>query len=329
VVTGAAGENTGEDGDGVLLGCLSRVLCLEDGILTLLAELVVLGNGIGGATDLEGASLLSVLKHEVNRSLVGTGKTVVLVHHTRVVRGTIDEGLVSGVVTLKPVVCSLNTLESDIVGALVATKLGLELDGLNTLWQSLLERNGRGRRAHGSAGQRRELLSGLGEALKLTGDDRIGIKVLERGDTRDLLDITSSLHNNLSARSIRLEVEDDILTVVDDIECELLGVEVVLGEGLVDESLLHRIVCHADDEGNDLTIDLQRLLELKIEHMSIDETTSDDGINDSVSTRNRDLLHSISNDITVIKSSSKSVVRIARSISMSMTKARLQSTKLI
>jgi len=202
MVTSAASKNTSKNGDRVLLGSLGRVLCIENSILTLFAEFVVLGNGVGSTTDLEGTSLLSVLEHEINGGFVGTRKSVVVVHHTRIVRRTINESLVGGVVTLEPVVSILNALKSNVISALVATKLRDEFDRLDTLRQSLLKRDCRGRRAHGRTGESRELLSGLGEALELASDDRISVEVLERCNTRDLFDFGGNLLDNFGARSI-------------------------------------------------------------------------------------------------------------------------------
>jgi len=85
----------------------------------------------------------------------------------------------SGIVTLKPVVSSFNTLQSDIISTLVTTKLRNELDGLYTLWKILNERNCRRRRTNSGAGQRRELLSGFAEAFQFASDDRIGVKILK------------------------------------------------------------------------------------------------------------------------------------------------------
>jgi hypothetical protein len=286
VVTSTACKNTSEKRNRGLLGNCNRVLCLKNRILTLLAEFVVLGNCVGSTTDLEGTSLLSVLEHEINRGFLSTRKTVVVVHHTRVVRRTINKSLVSGVVTLESVVSVLDTLKSHVISAFVATKLRNKLDGLYTLWQLLLKRNCGCRRAHGGAGESREFLPGLGEAFELLSDGRITIKIFEGSDTRNLFDFVGNFLDDFSARSIRLEVENDILTMVDNIECELVCVQVVLGKSLIDKSFLHGVVFHADDEGNDLTIDFEGLLELKIKHMSIDKTTNDDWVNDGVVSRN-------------------------------------------
>jgi len=327
VVTGTACENTSENRNRILLGSLNRVLCLQDGILTLLAELVVLGDGVGSTTDLERASLLSVLEHQIHRGLTLSSVSVVLVDHARIVGRTIHECLVGSVVPLKPVICSLHAVKGDFISTLVATEFRDELDGLHALGELLLERDSTRWRAHGVAGERSKLTTSLDEVLKFASNDRIRVKELEGGNAGDLLNVTSSFLHDLNAGSISLEVKDYILTMVDDIESKLFSVEVILVESLVDELLLHRIVGHTDDERHDLTVDLEGFLELQIKDVSVDETTSDDSIHDGVSASDFNLLHGSCDNVTVVDGGSKSVIRVTRGISVSVAEARLEGTK--